>query len=83
MNNPIRTCIVCRNKFPQAELIRITHSKNDEFKINEKNASGRSNYICFNQNCIKQCVSKKILSKKIKKQVPEEVYQELEKYIKL
>ena len=82
MNKPLRTCIACRERFPQSTLIRITHSKDGEFAINAKCANGRSNYVCQNQKCLSQCVAKKMLNKKLKKQVPDEVYQELEKYIK-
>ena len=82
MNTPLRTCVVCREKFPQSTLIRITHSKDGEFVINGKGASGRSNYVCPSQKCISQCLAKKVLNKRLKKQVPDEVYQELEKYIK-
>jgi len=81
MNNPIRTCIVCRNKFSQRDLIKITISKENEFAINKSGASGRSNYVCNDSNCLRQCINKKILNKRTKKQVPEEIYLELEKYI--
>ncbi|CAM3559874.1 MULTISPECIES: DUF448 domain-containing protein [Helicobacter] len=43
MSNPIRMCIVCRNRFPQAQLIRLQY-KDSVLKCHQ--GAGRSFYLC-------------------------------------
>lgn len=78
---PIRTCVACRKKFNQSELIKITLSKSGDYAINQSGASGRSNYVCHHHDCIELTITKKILNKKFKKEVPQEIYQSLTKLI--
>lgn len=78
---PIRSCIACRKRFNQCELIKITLSKQDEYTINILGASGRSNYLCKDINCINLCINKKLLNKKFKQNVPAEIYEALTKFI--
>lgn len=54
----IRSCIVCKGKFNQKELLRF-RVKNH--KINKEDFTGRSFYIC--NNCIKK--EDKILKKAV------------------
>lgn len=56
----IRSCVVCKNKFEQKKLLRF-RIKNH--KINKKDLTGRSFYIC--SDCIKK--EEKILKKAVSK----------------
>ena len=72
---PIRTCIVCRNKFYKNELFKITKTKDG--KINVNGLQGRGAYICKNQDCHKKLLEKKVLNKTFKKDIPIEIYQKV------
>lgn len=43
LKRPIRTCIICRGKFPQNELLRL---KCEDKKLVPFDHNGRSFYIC-------------------------------------
>lgn len=43
MSNPIRMCIVCRGRFPQAQLIRLQYKGSTLMKFS---GTGRSFYLC-------------------------------------
>lgn len=43
MSNPIRMCIVCRGRFPQAQLIRLQYKDSTLMKFS---GIGRSFYLC-------------------------------------
>ena len=72
---PIRTCIVCRNKFEKEFLIKITKDKNGNITLNGK--QGRGAYICKNQECHKKLIEKKVLNKTFKKEIPSDIYQQV------
>ncbi len=44
MSNPIRMCIVCRGRFPQAQLIRLQCK---DSALTSFNGIGRSFYLCL------------------------------------
>ncbi|NQW17266.1 MAG: YlxR family protein [Chloroflexi bacterium] len=49
---PLRTCVACRTKRPQIELVRLVRSPAGEFSIDPaKGASGRGLYLCRNRQC--------------------------------
>lgn len=45
MSNPIRMCVVCRERFEQKQLIRLQYR---DLKLSLFNGQGRSFYICKN-----------------------------------
>ncbi len=47
LKKPIRSCVVCRNKFPQNELFRLMCK---DKKLVPFNNNGRSFYIC--KDCV-------------------------------
>ena len=59
--DPIRSCIVCRNKKSKKELFKIVSK--DKKAVYDKNQkiNSRSIYICKSHECINKC--KKIVSK--------------------
>jgi len=56
---PIRMCVICRNRFPQKELIRLQCKDNQLISFR---GEGRSFYVC--NNCIKTKKFIKFISKK-------------------
>ncbi|MBI5705938.1 MAG: DUF448 domain-containing protein [Armatimonadetes bacterium] len=49
---PIRSCIVCRRRAPQAELLRVGTKKDGTIGIWEPGTAGRSGYVCAAEACI-------------------------------
>ena len=56
---PIRTCVICRNKFPQTDLLRYGIKDEDTNQqavrftlfIDNKNRLGRGFYVCAEEKC--------------------------------
>jgi uncharacterized protein len=55
---PVRTCIACRAKRPQTELIRIARSRDGRVAVDERGgAPGRGAYVCPGQSCIDRALA--------------------------
>ncbi len=49
---PVRSCVVCRQRFPQAELLRLTRDEAGTVQLDPKrSAAGRGFYICAKPTC--------------------------------
>jgi len=48
-----RTCLVCRQKFEQCALLRISFVKGDINISKGAEKIGRGSYVCFSKNCVK------------------------------
>lgn len=81
MSTPLRMCCVCRKMFPQAELIRITKTKDNTILINsgKQKIFGRSAYLCHSKECLQALVKKRGLNRAFKQEVPQKIYDELTK----
>ena len=58
MSNPVRMCIVCRNRFLKSQLIRLQYK---EGKLIKFSGAGRSFYVCrdcLDSNRIVDCITK-------------------------
>jgi predicted RNA-binding protein YlxR (DUF448 family) len=75
MNEPIRQCIVCRQKKVKRRLLRIVRTPrgNVEFDPNQKE-EGRGLYVCSNLSCIQKAQSKDLVSRFFGKQIPVSLY---------
>lgn len=73
-NLPIRTCILCREKFLKSQLLRIV--KNGEnFSIDETHKKdGRGAYICCKCKNSEELLKKRVLDRAFKMKVPDEIY---------
>lgn len=52
---PLRTCVGCRRKRSQAELIRVAQQPTGEVEIGRE-VPGRGAYLCPDRSCIEQAV---------------------------
>jgi predicted RNA-binding protein YlxR (DUF448 family) len=51
-HQPIRTCMGCRERHPQAEMIRLRQHKDGVAVVNKDGpAEGRSIYLCPRESC--------------------------------
>jgi|TARA_B100000745_G_scaffold26373_1_gene17200 predicted RNA-binding protein YlxR (DUF448 family) len=49
---PLRMCLVCRQKFQQENLLRISFSKGNVNIYENGGKIGRGCYVCFKEKCI-------------------------------
>lgn len=76
-----RKCIVTNEIVSTDELIRIVKLKDGNYEINNS-AKGRGAYVKNDVNLIETIRVKKVLNRSFKTQVPNHVYDELEKIIR-
>ena len=73
-------CIVCRSKKSKEELLRLVLSSDyNNCVVGDTKASGRGTYICKDGECISKCIKSKVLNKVFKKNIPDNIYEELKK----
>jgi len=74
-----RMCVCCRGKFEKKALKRVAKNKDGIIQIDIMHKlDGRGAYIC-SEICLAKCIKTKQLNRAFKKEVPIEVYKELEK----
>ena len=77
---PMRKCVGCGEMKPKKELMRILKTENGEFLVDaDGRKNGRGAYICRSVECFRKAVKSKGLERSFKQQIPEEVYDRLEK----
>ena len=79
---PMRTCVITHEKLPKQELLRIVRNKELGVKVDESGKlNGRGVYIKKDIEVLKKAKKNKILDKRLEVEIPEEVYEEIEKII--
>jgi hypothetical protein len=79
---PMRKCVACGENKAKKELIRIV--KNNENYVDVDltgKMNGRGAYICSNSNCLEKAIKKKQLSRALDIDIPDEVFEKLDKII--
>lgn len=80
--NPIRMCIVCKNRFEKKDLVRIVKLDGKITVSKNSNQSGKGCYVCKNEECINKLVKQKGLNRVFKTNVLQEDYERIIKQIK-
>ena len=81
---PMRSCIVCRNKFIKKDLTRIVRNAEGEIFCDPTGkAPGRGAYVCRNPKCIDSFLSRSYLERTFKQQIPQETVEEVRKEVGL
>ena len=76
---PLRMCVVCREMKPQKELVRIVLTQQGyEVDLTGKK-NGRGAYLCRSLSCFQNAVKSRGLERSFKQEIPQEVYDRLEK----
>jgi uncharacterized protein len=79
---PMRTCCVTREKLPKMELIRVVRTPLNEVIIDLKGkANGRGAYLKKDVEVFKKAKKSQVLNKHLGIDIPDKVYEELEKLI--
>ena len=77
---PMRQCLGCREMKPKKELIRVVRSPEGDISLDFKGkASGRGAYVCPETGCLKKAIKAKALERAFSCQIPQEIYEALEK----
>ena len=77
---PMRQCLGCREMKAKRELIRVVRSPEGNISLDFKGkASGRGAYICPEASCLKKAIKAKALERAFSMQIPQEIYEALEK----
>ena len=64
---PTRTCVGCRRKRLQEELLRITMGQDGSLTVGARvRAPGRGAYVCFDPECVRRALGSGALSKNLK-----------------
>lgn len=77
---PMRQCLGCREMKPKRELIRAVRSPEGEISLDFKGKlPGRGAYLCPDPECLKKVVKAKALERAFSSQIPDEIYEQLQK----
>ncbi len=77
---PLRKCISCGEMKDKKEMMRVIKTAEGEISLDftgKKN--GRGAYLCKTEVCLKNAKKNKGLERSFKMQIPDEVYENLEK----
>jgi predicted RNA-binding protein YlxR (DUF448 family) len=79
---PLRRCVACMEMKEKRELIRVVKSPEGEIFLDETGRkNGRGAYLCKNPACFRKAQKSKALSREFKTEIPDEIYQSLEKQL--
>ena len=77
---PMRMCVGCREMKPKRELIRVVRSPEGEVSMDATGKKpGRGAYLCNDLECLKKARKARRLERALSCQIPQEVYDRLEK----
>ena len=77
---PQRQCMGCRERRAKKELIRVVRGTDGTVSLDfSGKAPGRGAYLCPDPECLKKGIRSKALSRSLETEIPQEVYDRLEK----
>ena len=80
---PLRTWIGCRQSRTKKELIRVVRTPEGELVLDATGRkNGRGAYLCRNTECLQKAKKNRGLSRSLNTEIPEEIYDELEKELR-
>lgn len=78
---PLRKCLATNEQLPKKELIRIVRNKEGEVFVDPTGKmNGRGAYLKRSHEAIEIAKKKKLLARSLQVDIPEEIFDELEKY---
>ena len=79
---PMRSCVITKEKLPKKDLIRVVRTPDGEVIIDTVGkANGRGAYLKKDIEVIKKAKSNKLLNRVLEVEIPDKIYEELEKII--
>lgn len=78
---PLRKCLATNEQLPKKELIRVVRNKEGEVFVDPTGKmNGRGAYLKRSREAIEIAKKKKLLARSLQVDIPEEIFEELEKY---
>jgi predicted RNA-binding protein YlxR (DUF448 family) len=78
----MRKCVVTNERFPKNELIRIVKTPEGEVVVDPTGKkNGHDAYLKKDRAVLETARKKKLLSRYLETEIPDSVYEELEKYM--
>lgn len=78
---PLRKCIATNEQLSKKELIRVVKNKEGQVFVDPTGKmNGRGAYLKKSHGAIEIAKKKKLLARSLQIDIPEEIYEELEKY---
>lgn len=79
----LRTCVVTKEQLEKKDLLRIVKNKDGEIFVDETGkVNGRGAYIKKDLDTLELAKKNKALDRALETEIPEEVYEQIEKVIK-
>ena len=79
---PMRRCLATNESFPKKELLRIVRTPEGDVKVDlTGKLNGKGAYISKSKEALQIARNKKVLNRALETEVPEEVYNEIERII--
>ena len=79
---PMRTCVVCKERFPKNELLRIVKTPEGEIKADiTGKLNGHGAYIKKDEETLNMAIKMKVLEQHLECQISDNVYDEIRKII--
>lgn len=77
---PLRKCTGCNEMKNKKEMIRVLKTTEDQIILDATGKkNGRGAYLCRSKDCFLKAVKNKGLERSLKMQIPQDVYESLEK----
>ena len=81
---PQRKCVVCNEQKDKNDLFRVVKDKEGNVSLDPTGKmNGRGAYICKSLECLEKAEKKNSLNNALKTKISEEIYQEIENYVKM
>lgn len=79
---PMRRCLATNESFPKKELLRIVRTPEGEVKVDTTGKlNGKGAYISKNMQALKLAKKNRVLNRALELEIPEAVYEEIERLI--
>ncbi len=78
---PMRSCVVTREKLPKKELLRIVKFENVVSVDPTGKQNGKGCYIKKDKTVLETAKKTKVLNRVLETEIPDEIYDEIEKLI--
>ena len=79
---PMRRCLATNESFPKKDLLRIVRTPEGDIKVDiTGKANGKGAYISKSTEAVKLAKQSRVLDKALEVEIPENVYEEMERII--
>ena len=79
---PMRRCLATNQSFPKKDLLRIVRTPEGEIKVDlTGKQNGKGAYLSRSIEALQIARKKKVFDRALETEIPEEIYQEIERII--